>query len=736
MKYEAKIDLRNANTSHALLVELVGTERRVLDVGCAAGDLGRVLKQRGCRVAGVELDPLAAEAADRVLDELLVGDVNELDLVAHFGKESFEVVVFGDVLEHLADPVSVLRKVRPLLTKTGSIVASIPNVAHGSIRLALLAGRFDYRELGLLDATHLRFFTRGSVHAVFREAGLVPVDMRRTTAGVFDTEIGIRRADFDQGVVDAVEGDPDSTTYQFVLRAVPEDTPDAIDTDAPQARAPGPEARARIGIWTDGSPDDLRAALVARVTRAEVARRLPGASVRLFSSSPDLRPSPHDGGVPIEPLGPWSRERAARLAAQLDCVLVTGELRAPAGGGGDDPARFLLEGLTPEAEASPEAAEDCPVLWSAVRLPTAPVDNVTLPVYGALLDDGADRRAAMALGVELSTVPDPLLLVPRLLRAEALARRREFLRVMGWFPRQGRAAVVELHRDLLPHADALAAALDTLLRGAGTSVVLVGMEPDEETAQLAGALDAAMTGPCYRLPDGAPVDDVVAAVANADAVAACSPSVLALGLAYERPLAFVDAGGPEPALARALHAASPASAVISMADLVQLLDEARFPAPGGVAGPLQSALDAHFDRAAAIVDAAAAARARTPDDRPVLPPSEHVAAMELAHAQMQQRLDGERRALADHLDQLHRRRAEDLGRAGTEHGALRAERDRVASDLRAARDEAARLRQEVAGVQRRLDQVTSELEALRNIRVLRALRPARAIYARLRGRQL
>ena len=736
MKYEAKVDLRNANTSHALLVELIGTDKRVLDVGCAAGDLGRVLKQRGCRVAGVELDPVASEAAERALDELLVGDVNELDLVAHFGKESFDVVVFGDVLEHLADPVSVLRKVRPLLTKTGSIVASIPNVAHGAVRLALLDGRFDYRELGLLDATHLRFFTRGSVHAVFREAGLVPVDMRRTTAGVFDTEIGIRRADFEPGVVDAVEGDPDSTTYQFVLRAVPEDTPDAIDTYAPQARPLGPEARARVGVWTDGGPDDLRAALVARLTRAEVARRLPGAAVRLFSSSPHVGPNPHDGGLPLEPLGPWAPERAAQLAAELDCVLVAGDLRAPSASAGDDPARFLLEGLAPHETAAPEAGEDCPVLWSAVRLPRPPVPAVAAPVYGTVLDGGDGTSPSVALDTELAAVPDPLLLVPRLLRAEALARRREFLRVMGWFPAQGPAAVVELHRDLRPHVGSLAAALDALLAGSGSGVVLVGMERDDGAEELAAALAGAMTAPCYRLPDDTPVDDLVAAVANADALAACSPSVLALGLAYHRPLAWVDAGGPSPALACALRAASPGSVVTRVADLSQLLDEGRFPAPEGVTGPLLAALDAHFDRVAVIADAAAAARSRTPADRPVLPPSDYVAAMELAHTRMQQRLDGERRALVDHLERLRRTHAEDLDRMGAELAALRTERDRVASGLRDGRGEAARLREELAEVRRRLDHVTSELEALRNIRVLRALRPARAIYARLRGRQL
>ena len=738
MKYEAEIDLRNANTSHALMVELVGCDRRVLDVGCAAGDLGRVLKRRGCRVAGVEADRAAADAAEKVLDEVLHGDVNDLDLVRHFGKESFDVVVFGDVLEHLADPVPVLRKVRPLLAAGGSVVASIPNVAHGAVRLALLKGDFDYRPLGLLDSTHLRFFTRASLHEVFREAGMVPVDVRRTTAGVFDTEIGLRQSDFEQGVVDAVEGDPESTTYQFVLRAVPEDSPDAIGRPAPQAPPPR-AANTRVGVWARVDPDDLGAALVLRVTHAELTRRLRGGAVRCFSAGDDVRPSPHDGGLPVEALGPWSAERARALAGELDCVVLTGELPPATDAdrdGGTRPAQFLLNGLGPANDA------DCPVLWSAVRLPDGagqPLPAATAgSAYGAVLDEAPARVPVAPPGEGVTAVPDPLFLVPRLLRPDALARRLEFARMMGWFPTDGEAVVVEVDATLLPHAEAVGRALDSAVTGGGASVVLLGRDRRQAAGgDAVAAIAGAMSAPGYRVPGDALVDDVAAVVAGAAAVAARSPLTLTLALAYGVPAAHVDLGG-DPTRSPIAAVTGDAGVVATRAeDLARLLDRDRFAPPAaGVVAALQARLDAHFDRLAAIADSAAAARSRTPDSRPVLPPSEYVAAMELAHRRMQQRLDAERRAVAEHLGGLRRRHREELAGSKAELERLRAERvdlevrlERATADS-GLRDECEeRLRRDLAGV-------VAELEALKGIRVLRLLRPARAVYARLRGSRL
>lgn len=218
-RYEKDPNLDDRNTSHAVITELVGHDKRILDVGCAAGNLAEVLSERGCRVTGIELDPEAARRAEGNCERVIVGDVEHLDLGAELDEGSFDVVLFGDVLEHLKDPLITLKRLKTFLRAEGCVVTSIPNVAHGSVRLALMQGRFRYRSLGLLDATHLRFFTRESVEQLFKDAGFLITELRRTTRGIFDTEIEVDRELVPDEVRRLVEGDPEASTYQFVLTA-------------------------------------------------------------------------------------------------------------------------------------------------------------------------------------------------------------------------------------------------------------------------------------------------------------------------------------------------------------------------------------------------------------------------------------------------------------------------------------------------------------------------------------
>lgn len=220
IKYDTTVE---AGTSHALMLDLVGGGKDVLDVGCATGYLAAALSTAGNRVWGVEVDPGSAEQARPHLVDLLVADLESADLVAHFGTASFDVVVFGDVLEHLSGPADVLRRAVPLLRPGGSVVVSIPNVAHGSVRLALLQGQWRYRDLGLLDETHIRFFTRTGLDDLLRGAGLVAADRRRTTAPPLGTEVEVDPDRLPPGALAWVEADDDAWTYQFVVRSVRDD---------------------------------------------------------------------------------------------------------------------------------------------------------------------------------------------------------------------------------------------------------------------------------------------------------------------------------------------------------------------------------------------------------------------------------------------------------------------------------------------------------------------------------
>ena len=232
-KYDIELDLEaTPGTSHAFLVEMVGAGKRVLDVGCDTGYLGQALNARGNVTSGFEVNETTAQQARERLDRVEVGDLESIDLVSVFGAGSFDVVVFGDVLEHLRDPLPVLRRARGLLAPGGAVLISVPNIAHGDVRLALLDGRFQYNKLGILDETHTRFFTRQTLVDFVHDGGFVLDELRRTRAPLFSTEIGVVEPDFSIEVVAKLRSDPEASTYQFVARAVPAD-----DTDATSAQA-------------------------------------------------------------------------------------------------------------------------------------------------------------------------------------------------------------------------------------------------------------------------------------------------------------------------------------------------------------------------------------------------------------------------------------------------------------------------------------------------------------------
>ena len=225
LKYDARIDLSNKNNSHTQLIQLTGHNKKVLEVGPAAGYVSEVLQKHGCTVTGIELDPDAARLAARFCRRIIVGNVEEIDFEETFAGERFDIAMFGDVLEHLVDPQRVLERVRAILNPGGSVIASVPNIAHASIRLALIRGEFRYTPLGLLDKTHLRFYTRETLGELFRDAGYTIRVWRRVQLGAFGTEQGLRTEDYPPYLTRSISEDPESLTYQFVVKAHVRDKP-------------------------------------------------------------------------------------------------------------------------------------------------------------------------------------------------------------------------------------------------------------------------------------------------------------------------------------------------------------------------------------------------------------------------------------------------------------------------------------------------------------------------------
>ena len=218
--YDCIIDPDAENNTHAFSLAMIGHNKRVLEVGCATGYFTKALAERGCKVVGMELDSNAAHLAERWAERVVQGDIERLDLWEQVEDEAYDVVTFGDVLEHLRDPLAILRAAVRKLKPSGFIVSSIPNFAHGDVRLALLHGKFQYRELGLLDRTHLRFFTLQTIHELFRNAGLIEVETQRVVMPLFNTELRLKPEEFSESVLDEIRTDVEHETYQFVVKCV------------------------------------------------------------------------------------------------------------------------------------------------------------------------------------------------------------------------------------------------------------------------------------------------------------------------------------------------------------------------------------------------------------------------------------------------------------------------------------------------------------------------------------
>ena len=191
-RYSYDIDLDNLNTSHAVGILSVPPGNRVLDVGAADGSVARLLTGRGCRVWGIEVDETAARAAATICQRVFIRDVEHTELDAELEATPFDTILFLDILEHLRDPLALLKRAQRWLEPHGQIIASIPNVTHGAVRLNLLKGNFTYTDTGLLDRTHLHFFDRMAVEALFDAAGLQVRDRLRITRAITETEIPSR----------------------------------------------------------------------------------------------------------------------------------------------------------------------------------------------------------------------------------------------------------------------------------------------------------------------------------------------------------------------------------------------------------------------------------------------------------------------------------------------------------------------------------------------------------------
>lgn len=222
--YQRTVGL-DANDSLSVIAGLIEPGQTVLDVGMGSGSLGQCLSQRFAIVAdGVTINLAEADVARAWYRQVLVADLDQADLSQLFKGKHYDIIVFADVLEHLKTPHLLLAQCRALLKPGGRLITSVPNASYCGLIAELIQGDFKYRPEGLLDSTHLRFFTRKSLTRFFDDNGWTTQSTQMTQRNLLASEFKVAFDSLPPAVARHLLAAPDALTYQFISVLLPQAT--------------------------------------------------------------------------------------------------------------------------------------------------------------------------------------------------------------------------------------------------------------------------------------------------------------------------------------------------------------------------------------------------------------------------------------------------------------------------------------------------------------------------------
>ncbi|MDD2926451.1 methyltransferase domain-containing protein, partial [Rhodoferax sp.] len=215
--YQRTVSGDDSQDSLSIIASLIEPGQTLLDLGMGTGGLGQYLSQRFAIVAdGVTLNPAEAELARDWYRQTRVADLDSANLSELFGAQVYDCIVCADVLEHLKAPEHVLAQCKALLKPGGRLIVSVPNAGYCGLIAELIQGEFRYRPEGLLDNTHLRFFTRQSLRRFLTAQGWCATDIRVTRRDLLASEFAVPFDGLPPAVARHLLALPDALTYQFV----------------------------------------------------------------------------------------------------------------------------------------------------------------------------------------------------------------------------------------------------------------------------------------------------------------------------------------------------------------------------------------------------------------------------------------------------------------------------------------------------------------------------------------
>ena len=216
MKYNFDLDLDTKN-SISTIVNRIKKNSVILEFGPANGRLTKYLKEvLNCQVYCVEINEESALDASKYSEKMIVDSIENYKWPNEFSEIKFDFIIFADVLEHLYYPQEVLDKSKSLLANQGSIIISVPNIAHNSIIMNLFNDQFEYMDVGILDNTHIRFFTKNSLDKFIYDSGLKIVYETGIYLNPLNTEFNNDYYDLNDDLNDFIRNREYGEIYQFI----------------------------------------------------------------------------------------------------------------------------------------------------------------------------------------------------------------------------------------------------------------------------------------------------------------------------------------------------------------------------------------------------------------------------------------------------------------------------------------------------------------------------------------